>query len=70
MKNSVIGKRAVFGDTRIPAAPAAGHSIASGSAGGVYPEQIKEETNGDLREEFELLRKNEKIKRSGLPAGF
>jgi hypothetical protein len=33
-------------------------------------ERIKEETDEDLREEFELLRKNEKIKRSGIPAGF
>jgi hypothetical protein len=33
-------------------------------------EQIKRETNEDMREEFELLRKNEKIKRSGIPAGF
>jgi hypothetical protein len=33
-------------------------------------EQIKEETSEDLREEFELQRRNEKIKRSGIPAGF
>jgi hypothetical protein len=33
-------------------------------------EQIKRETDADLREEKELNRKNEKIKRSGLPAGF
>jgi hypothetical protein len=33
-------------------------------------ERIKEETDEDLREEFELFRKNEKIKRSGIPAGF
>jgi hypothetical protein len=33
-------------------------------------EQIKQETQEDLREEFELHRKNEKIKRSGIPAGF
>jgi hypothetical protein len=33
-------------------------------------EQIKEETDEDLREERELLRQNEKIKRSGIPAGF
>jgi hypothetical protein len=33
-------------------------------------EQIKAETDEDLREERELLRQNEKIKRSGFPAGF
>ena len=33
-------------------------------------EQIKEETDEDLREERELLRRNEKIKWSGIPAGF
>jgi hypothetical protein len=33
-------------------------------------ERIQRETNEDLRDEFELLRKNEKIKRSGIPAGF
>jgi hypothetical protein len=33
-------------------------------------EQIKRETDADLREEQELFRKNEKIKRSGIPAGF
>jgi hypothetical protein len=32
--------------------------------------RIERETNEDLRDEFELLKKNEKIKRSGLPAGF
>jgi hypothetical protein len=33
-------------------------------------ERIQRETSEDLRDEFELLRKNEKIKRSGIPAGF
>jgi hypothetical protein len=33
-------------------------------------DRIQRETNEDLRDEFELLRKNEKIKRSGIPAGF
>jgi hypothetical protein len=33
-------------------------------------ERIKQETDEDLREEQELLRGNEKIKRSGIPAGF
>jgi hypothetical protein len=33
-------------------------------------EQVKRETDGDLREEQELFRRNEKIKRSGIPAGF
>jgi hypothetical protein len=33
-------------------------------------EQIKRETDEDLREERELFRKNERIKRSGIPAGF
>jgi hypothetical protein len=33
-------------------------------------EKIKQETDEDLREETELLRRNEKMKRSGIPAGF
>jgi hypothetical protein len=33
-------------------------------------ERIQREANEDLRDEFELIRKNEKIKRSGIPAGF
>ena len=33
-------------------------------------DRIKRETDEDSRDEFELLRKNEKIKRSGIPAGF
>jgi hypothetical protein len=33
-------------------------------------EQVKRETDEDLREERELFRRNEKIKRSGIPAGF
>jgi hypothetical protein len=33
-------------------------------------EQIKRVTNEDLREEQELSRRNEKIKRSGFPAGY
>jgi hypothetical protein len=33
-------------------------------------EQIRQETQEDLLEEFELQRKNEKIKRSGILAGF
>jgi hypothetical protein len=33
-------------------------------------EKIKQETGEDLREEQELIRRNEKIKRSGIPAGF
>jgi hypothetical protein len=33
-------------------------------------EQIKRETDAENREERELFRKNEKIKRSGIPAGF
>lgn len=33
-------------------------------------EQIKRETDQDMREEVELFRMNEKIKRSGFPAGF
>jgi hypothetical protein len=31
---------------------------------------LRYETQADAREEFELLRQNEKIKRSGIPAGF
>jgi hypothetical protein len=49
----------------------AGVGRISGFMGQQYvAEQIKRETNEDMREEFELLRKNEKIKRSGIPAGF
>ena len=33
-------------------------------------DQLKQKTDEDLREEYELLRRNEKIKRSGFPAGF
>jgi hypothetical protein len=33
-------------------------------------DRIKQETEEDLREERELLRRNEKIKRTGIPAGF
>jgi hypothetical protein len=33
-------------------------------------EKIKQETEEDLREERELSRQNEFIKRHGLPAGF
>jgi hypothetical protein len=33
-------------------------------------EQIQRETGEDAREEAELFRRNEKIKRSGIPAGF
>jgi hypothetical protein len=33
-------------------------------------EQIKQETDEDLREEQELFRQNERIKRHGIPAGF
>jgi 3-methyladenine DNA glycosylase Mpg len=32
--------------------------------------QIKRETDADMREEEELFRKNERIKLSGIPAGF
>jgi hypothetical protein len=33
-------------------------------------DRIEQETDEDVREEFELFRENEKIKRSGIPAGF
>jgi hypothetical protein len=33
-------------------------------------EKIKQETEEDLREERELFRQNERIKRHGIPAGF